>query len=77
MLDASEQIESEDLNNLFYTLHTTPIMDHIGIAAIAKATNNDENLKQLQDIVTKGQTWIPKTEKKELLRFKEILPEIQ
>ena len=40
-------------------------MDHIGIAAIAKATNNDEILKQLQDTVTKGQTWIPKTAKKE------------
>ena len=51
-------------------------MDHIGIAAIAKATNNDENLKQLRDIVTKGQTWIPETAKKELLRFKQILPEI-
>ena len=67
VLDASEQSESEDLNNLLYTLHTTPIMDIIGIAAIAKATNNDKNLKQLQDIVTKGQTWIPKTAKKELL----------
>ena len=73
MLDASEQSESEDLNNLLYTLHTTPIMDHIGIAAIAKATNNNENLKQLRDIVTKGQFWIPKTAKKELLRFKQIL----
>ena len=52
------------LNNPLYTLHTTP-MDHIGIAAIAKATNNDEILKQLQDTVTKGQTWIPKTAKKE------------
>ena len=61
MLDASEQSESEDLNNLLYTLHTTSIMDLIGIAAKAKATNNDENLKQLQDIVTKGQTRIPKT----------------
>ena len=76
MLDASEQRESEDLNNLLYTLHTTPIMDHIGLAAIAKATNNDENLKQLRDIVIKVQTWIPKTAKKELLLFKQILPEI-
>ena len=76
MLDASEQSESKDLNNLLYTLHTTPIMDYIGIAAIAKATNDDENLKQLWDIVTKGQTWIPKTAKKELLRFKQILQKI-
>ena len=76
MLDASEQSGSEDLNNLIYTLHTTPITDHIGIAAIAKATNNDENLKQLRHIVTKGQTWIPKTANKELLHFKQILPEI-
>ena len=51
-------------------------MDHIGIAAIAKATNNDQNLKQLRDIVTKRQTWFPKTAKKELLCFKQILPEI-
>ena len=74
MLDTSEQSESEDLNNQLYTLHTTPIMDHIDIAAIAKATNNDENLKQLRDIVTKGQICIPKTAKEELLRFKQILP---
>ena len=51
-------------------------MDHIGIAAIAKATNNYENLKQLLDIVTKGQTWIVKTARKELLHFKQILPKI-
>ena len=76
MLDASEHSESKDLNNLLYTLHTTPIMDYIGIAAIAKAINDDENLKQLRDIVTKGQTWIPKTAKKELLCFKQILPKI-
>ena len=47
MLDASEQNESEDLNNLLYILHTTPVMDHIGIATISNATNNDETLKQL------------------------------
>ena len=76
MLDASEQSESEDLNNLLHILHTTPIMDHTGIAAIAKAINNNENLEQLRDIVTKVQTWIPKTAKKELLHFKQILPEI-
>ena len=33
-------------------------------------------MKELRDIVTKGQTWIPQTAKKELLLFKQILPEI-
>ena len=51
-------------------------MDHIGIAAIVKARNNYENLKQLLDIVTKGQTWIVKTARKGLLHFKRILPKI-
>lgn len=69
------QKEADDLNNLLYLLHTTPIIDHIGIAAIAKSTNEDPVLPQLRSIFQKGQTWIPK-ENRELFKFKNILPEI-
>ena len=53
---AKPKVESEDLNNLLYTLHTTPIMDNIGLAAIAKQTKEDEVLTELVDIIKQGKT---------------------
>ena len=38
-----------------------------------EATSIDFGLWSILDFVTKGQFWIPKTAKKELLRFKQIL----
>lgn len=73
---ASEQDELNDLNNLLYLLHTTPVIDHIGLAAISTETKKDETLKQLAAIVKSGKTWIPKESSPELKKFKEILPEI-
>ena len=42
-----EQKESEELNNLLYTLHTTPIMDHIGLSTIATKTEEDSVLQKI------------------------------
>ena len=57
-------------------LHVTPIIDHIGISEISKATSKDEILIKLTNLIIKGQTWIPKAEDSKLLKFKGILPEL-
>ncbi len=44
MLSTDEQHEPDELNNLLYMLHTTPIMDNIGLATIAQHTDNDKVL---------------------------------
>ena len=75
-LSIEEQGEPDYLTNLLYTLHTTPIMDHIGLAMIAEHTTNDHTLRKLRDIVTKGQTWIPKDADSKLRKFQKILPTI-
>ena len=59
-LPLNQQREAEDLNNLLYMLHTTPIIDHISIAAIARETSNDNTLSYIADLVKNGKTWIPK-----------------
>ena len=53
-LSTEERNEADDLNNLLYTLHTTPIIDHIGLAIIAQHTTNDHILHNLRDIIMKG-----------------------
>ena len=75
-LPLHEQNEAEDLNNLLYVLHSTPLMDRISIASIANATSEDETLNQLRTIILKGQTWIPNTAAQSLQRYRSILPEI-
>ena len=35
-LPLEQRVEAEALNNLLYTLHTTPIVDGIGLGLIAK-----------------------------------------
>ena len=71
-----EQKETEDLNNLLYTLHTTPIMDKIGLKEIAEETKKDQILQKLSNIIKTGKSWIDKSEDTELKRFEQILPEI-
>ena len=56
-----EKEEPNELNNLLYTLHTTPVTDHIGISTIASETSADEVLKKIVSYV-RGGTWIPKEE---------------
>ena len=76
LIPETEQKETEDLHNLLYTLHTTPIIDNIGITTIAKETKEDSILAELMKIIRKGQNWIPKGSPDELKRFKSILDEI-
>ena len=64
-----EQEETEDLHNLLYTLHTTPIIDNIGIELITKAAEEDPVLAQLIKIILKENTWIPKSSSPKLTRF--------
>ena len=74
---SKEEIEhAESLNNLLYTLHTTPIIDKITLKRIAEETANDNTLSQLQEIVKTGKSWIPKHAEEALQSFKSILPEI-
>ena len=76
MLSTDEQHEPDELNNLLYMLHTTPIMDNIGLATIAQHTDNDKVLSTLRKIVKSGQTWIPKDADEQLRKFTSILPSI-
>ena len=75
-LSAKERAEPEELNNLLYALHTTPVMDCIGISTIAKETAADSALSKIVSYVKKGQTWIPKTDQEEVQRFKSIMSEL-
>ena len=74
--NSEEQQRAEGINNLLYTLHTTPIIDRITLKAIAEETSNDSVLMKLQKIVKASKTYIPKHEVEDLLKFKPILPEI-
>ena len=75
-LSKSEKEESEELNNLLYALHTTPVMDHIGLSTIARETASDEVLKKVVGYVRSGKTWIPKEETEKVKKFLPILPEL-
>ena len=75
-LSTEERNEADDLNNFLYTLHATPIIDHIGLAIIAQHTTNDHILRNLRDIIMKGQTWIPTEAYTKLRPFTKILPTI-
>ena len=71
-----ERKECEEFNNLLYTLHSTPVMDHIGLSRIAKETAADPTLTKIQNYVRSGQNWIPKEDGPEIKKFKQILPEL-
>ena len=75
-LSNEEQNEADDISNILYTLHTTPIIDHIGLSTIAEHTTSDSILKDLREIIKEGKTWIPKDSSPKLYKFEEILPEI-
>ena len=59
-LTEEEQNEADELQNLLYLLHTTPVIDHLGISLIAKHTEEDPILLQLLHIVKSGKKWILK-----------------
>ena len=75
-LPVNQQKEAEDLNNLLYMLHTTPIMDHISIAAIARETSNDTALSYISNLVQSGKTWIPKDAPASVIPYKSIMHEL-
>ena len=45
IIPKEEQEEANDLNNLLYTLHITPIMDTVGLSKISLETEKDIVLK--------------------------------
>ena len=68
--------EADELNNLLYALHTTPIVDHIGLSTIANETSKDPTLTKIKKYVKEGQRWIPKGASPEARKFQQILPEL-
>ena len=75
-LPAIQQNECNELNNLLYMLHTTPVTDHISLARIAQETASDNVLSKIQSIVRNGQKSISKHEPPEVKKFESILPEL-
>ena len=71
-----EKSQSNELNNFLYMLHSTPVIDHITLAAIARETAADPTLKELSKIIKQSKTWIPKAASEEIRRFSKILPEL-
>ena len=68
--------ECDELNNLLYMLHTTPIVDHISLGQISRITNKDVVLSKLKNIVKEGKGFIGKNESPELRKFNPILSEL-
>ena len=78
LLPKGQQEEASALNNLLYTLHITPIVDHIGISNMATHTKNDPTLSKLVALIRKGITAINKDMQlsEEVLKFKSIFSEL-
>ena len=55
-----EKKESDDLANLLYTLHVTPVIDAIGIKEIAEHTTKDPILNELRELIKSGKNSTPK-----------------
>ena len=70
-----EKKKSDDLANLLYTLHVTPVLDAIGITEIAELTVKDPVLNELRELIKSGRNHIPKN-KPCLNPYREILSEI-
>ena len=76
MIPKEEQNEADDLNNLLYLLHTTPVVDYIGLATIAQRTKEDPVLNGLSRIGINGKMWISKSSPAKLQKFEQIIPEM-
>ena len=63
------------INNLLYLIHTTPIIDHLGLAEIATETQKERTLQKITELINKGKQRIPKTADLQV-RNSNILPEI-
>ena len=75
LLNTFEKKESDDLTNLLYALHVTPVIDAIGIKEIAEHTTKDPVLHELRELIKSGKNYIPKN-KPILNSYREILSEI-
>ena len=56
LLSRDQQNEADDINNLLYLLHTTPIIDHLGLAEIAAETQKDGTLKKKTKLIKNAKT---------------------
>ena len=70
------QEEAEDLNNLLYMLHTTPITDHIGLGQIATETAKDGTLQIIAQRLKSGKRWTDSNDSQAVAKFKPIMPEL-
>ena len=75
-LPVSQRKEPEELNNLLYMLHVTPVLDQIGIGTIARETGKDKVLKEIQKHIRKGEPNIPKKADSAVQKFSQIYPEL-
>ena len=75
-LPVEQQNEAQELNNLLYTLHSTPIIDHISIKQIAQKTESDAVLKKVRDMVKSGKKPTNKENNEKVKKFIQILPEL-
>ena len=56
LLPCDQQNEADDINNLLYLLHTTPIIDHLGLAEIAAETQKDGTLQKKTKLINNAKT---------------------
>ena len=75
-LPIREQNEAEELNNLLFQLHVTPITDCIGLKEIARETKADPILAKISRMVKKGMINIPKKEDSNVKKFQQIMNEL-
>ena len=75
-LPVDQQRESKESYNLLYTLHSTQVVDRIGIGLIATETMKDETLSRIQYWIRKGQTTIPRQEPDSVRKFSPIMHEL-
>ena len=76
-LPSEQQNEADDLNKILYMLHTTPVMDHIGLATIANETRHDKTLQELIKLIRGNATHLkPVKNSKEISRYRGIFSEL-
>ena len=71
-----ERENANDVNKMLYMLHTTPVMDYIGLATISEETGKDPILSQLRTLLEQSKSWIPKNSPDDLKRFSKIMSEL-
>ena len=73
-LPAEQQSEAEEMNKLLFLLHSTPVIDCIGIKKICNETKEDDTLKMVALAILKGKQCIKGSCKVE--KFNNILGEL-